>query len=318
MDDVVTSEIPPELANVMPPLTRRPDHDEFWRRTLDETHRVPLEPTRVLRDYPSPFVKVHDITYRGFDRTPIHGLYLVPAFLPQTALPCIVSYHGFGGNCGHPSSFMSWVMMGVAVLSVDCRDQSGRTGNRAFYTNGAMNVVSKGVLDKEEYYYRAVYMDCVKAVDFAAAQPEVDAKRIIIEGGSQGGGLGTAVCALDERPALAMLDVPSHSNIVKRIQGAHGMFSAVTDYLRSRPDHMDKVYETMSYFDTMNMAERIRCRLLASVGLKDTTCPPECYFATYNRITSPKAVRIYPFAGHEGGGTFHHELKLRFLREFLR
>jgi cephalosporin-C deacetylase len=66
------------------------------------------------------------------------------------------------------------------------------------------------------------------------------------------------------------------------------------------------------------MADKIRCKVLACVGLKDNVCPAECYFATYNRITSPKAVRIYPFNGHEGGGAFHHEIKLQFLRENLR
>ena len=51
-------------------------------------------------------------------------------------------------------------------------------------------------------------MDCVKALDFAEGCLEVDPERLVIEGGSQGGALGMAVCALDARPRLGILNVP--------------------------------------------------------------------------------------------------------------
>ena len=74
---------------------------------------------------------------------------------------------------------------------------------------------------------------------------------------------------------------------------------------------------TLSYFDTMNMAETIRCPILASVGGQDIICPPHCYFASYNRIRSEKEICIYPFNGHEGGRSHHLEKKLAFLAGFL-
>lgn len=112
---------------------------------------------------------------------------------------------------------MSYVMLGCAVLAVDCRDQGGETGNSARYSNGTItNVVSKACWDKDEFYYRAVYMDCVKAIDFACAQSEIDPERIIVSGGSQGGALCSAVSALDGRVKLALADVPSNSNLERR------------------------------------------------------------------------------------------------------
>jgi cephalosporin-C deacetylase len=215
-----------------------------------------------------------------------------------------------------PADFMQWITMGMAVLSVDCRDQCGNTGNNASYSSGAtQSVVCKGILDKNEYYYRAVYMDCVKAIDFACRQEVVDANKIIISGGSQGGALGMAVCSLDHRPCLALLDVPSNSNIQRRVEGSFGSFSSVTEYLRKFPQRTEQAFETLSYFDTMNMADRIKCSILASVGLKDNVCPAELYFASFNRIKSKKEIRVYPFNGHEGGGGVHNEIKLRFLRD---
>ena len=307
-----------DLFEYLPPLTRRTDFDAFWGETIARAKSVPLNPERTKYDYPSPYVSVYSIQYNGFDETRIHGWYLVPDFVSKDKLPCLIHYHGFTGSRGNPADFMQWVMMGMAVVSVDCRDQSGLTGNSAQYSDGyTQNVVCKGILNKEEYYFRAVYMDCLKAIDFTCAQSEVDRERIVIEGGSQGGALTMAVCALDPRPYLALADVPSNSNLEKRVEGAHGSFSSVMEYLKLYPQHTEKAFETLSYFDTMNLASRIQCRVLASVGLKDNTCPAKLYFATYNRIAGPKEIRIYPFNGHEGGRGIHNEVKLNYLARYL-
>jgi cephalosporin-C deacetylase len=304
-----------DLYNYLPVLTKKDDFDEFWEKTIQETKAIPLDAERTLIDYPSTYVKVYSISYNGMDDTRINGWYIVPTFVKKDKYPCLIHYHGFTGNRGQPSEFMHWINMGIAVISVDCRDQGGITGNRAASNHGfAHNVASKGVLDKYEYYYRFVYMDCLKAIDFACEQEEVDVTKIVIEGGSQGGGLGMAVSALDDRPVLAMVDVPSSSNLVRRVEGYHGAFSSIAEFLKKHPNQTDLVLDNLSYFDTMNMADRIKCRVLASVGLKDDVCPAQMYFATYNRILGEKEMVIYPFNGHEGGESTQTEVKLAFLK----
>ncbi len=305
-----------EFFNYLPELTRKGDFDEFWKKTIQQTKAVPLRAEKILIDYHSNHIKVYDISYNGMDDTRINGWFIVPTFVKKDKYPCLIHYHGFSGSRGEPSEFMHWIMMGFAVLSVDCRDQGGKTGNCASYTQGfALNNASRGIHSNFEYYYRSVYMDSVKAIDFAIEQEEVDASKIVLEGASQGGALAMAVSALDDRPTLAMVDVPSNSNIVSRIEGYHGAFSSVTEYLKKYPLETDSVMDTLSYFDTMNMADKIKCRVLASVALKDEICPAQMYFATYNRICSEKDIVIYPFNGHEGGGAVHTEVKLGYLKK---
>jgi cephalosporin-C deacetylase len=55
--------------------------------------------------------------------------------------------------------------------------------------------------------------------------------------------------------------------------------------------------------------------VLASVGLKDNICPAKHYYATYNRITAPKEIEVYPFNGHDGCGNVHMQKKLEFLKK---
>ncbi|WP_310829580.1 acetylxylan esterase [Paenibacillus pedocola] len=307
-----------ELFNYKPELTRREDFDQFWEETIAEARAVPLNSSRQKITYPIEQVSVYEISFDGMDTTPVYGWYIVPDFRQKERYPCLIHYHGFNGSRGEPSEFMHWVLMGFAVVSIDCREQGGRTGSRAPSSGGySMNLASKGAHSKYEYYYRYQYMDCMKAIDFACAQPEVDPNRIVVEGGSQGGALTMAMAALDHRPAAALADVPSNSNLVRRIEGEHGAFASVADYLRRHPEELDLVMDELSYFDTMNMAARITCKVLASVALKDETCPPEMYFATYNRIAGEKEINIYPFNAHEGGGAIQTEAKLKSLKQWF-
>lgn len=305
-----------EYESYKPPLTKRDDFEDFWEKTLTLSKSVNLNEKLIECEYPSPYMKVYDLTYQGYDGTPVKGWFLLPLFTTEEKLPCLIHYHGFTGGREYPSQYAPWIIMGMAVIVIDCRLQGGDTGSNIGYPGGLItNVNSLGILDKENYYYRAIYMDCIRAVDFAVSSKYVDSSRIVLHGSSQGGALVMATAALDNRATLAMADVPSNSNIEARIEGEFGSFSCLADYLRRYPERLDEVYKTVSYFDTMNMADKITCPVFASVGLKDNTCPAKCYYATYNRITTEKEIMVYPFNGHDGCYSVHMEKKLEYLKK---
>jgi cephalosporin-C deacetylase len=54
---------------------------------------------------------------------------------------------------------------------------------------------------------------------------------------------------------------------------------------------------------------------LFSVGLVDEVTPASTVFAAYNHYAGPKEIAVYPFNGHEGGGTHHLKAKLSFLHQ---
>ena len=53
--------------------------------------------------------------------------------------------------------------------------------------------------DKDNYYYKSVYMGCVRAIDFLCGLPEFDGKNVVVTGGSQGGALSIVTAGLDKR-----------------------------------------------------------------------------------------------------------------------
>ncbi len=152
--------------------------------------------------------------------------------------------------------------------------------------------------DKNSFYYRGAFMDCVQAVRFMASRPTSDMNNLFAEGSSQGGALSYACAALSDYPFTAIApnvaflgDYPDYfdivgwpGNVAKNNQGT------MTD---------EQMYAFLSYFDTKNLATRISCAVHASSGLKDGTCPPHTNFAPFNNLnTEDKVMIVDPEMGH--------------------
>lgn len=308
-----------ELLSYRPDIHKPEDLDSFWRSQLKMIQNKPLDAVKEKIDFASPYADVYEIAFDGCDSTVIKGWYLVPNFTGKKKMPCLVHYHGFNGDRGVPGDYLNWLMLGMCVVAVDCRGQAGDTADVHTYQTGLVrNVTSQGILNKEDYYFKFLYLDAIRALDFACSLEEVDTSKIIVEGGSQGGALTLAVGCLDERPAALLCDVPSNCEIQKRVEGNYGSFGALFDYIKKYPERADTVFEVLSYFDIVNMADKISCPVYASVGLMDTTCPAKFFMAAYNRIQSEKEVEIYPFNAHEGGNTIHRDRKLMYAAHFLK
>ncbi len=77
---------------------------------------------------------------------------------------------------------------------------------------------------------------------------------------------------------------------------------------------MDAVFRTLSYFDAVNFARRASVPALFSVGLMDPVSPPSTVFAVFNAYAGEKAIEVYPFNAHEGGGAHHLVKQLSWIR----
>lgn len=153
--------------------------------------------------------------------------------------------------------------------------------------------------DKDSYYYRGAFMDCVRAVDFMASRETSDMSHLFAEGSSQGGALCYAAAALSNYPFTAIApnvaflgDYPDYFKIVDWPGStAKANKGTMTD---------EQMYAFLSYFDTKNLATRISCAVLGTSGLQDRTCPPHTNIAPYNIIQNPnKEYHFYPEMQHD-------------------
>ncbi len=160
--------------------------------------------------------------------------------------------------------------------------------------------------DKNGYYYRGAFMDCVQAVRFMATRPTSDMNNLFGEGSSQGGALSYAAAALSDYPFTAIApcvaflgDYPDYFRIV-----SWPASTAKTAWKKYTETHSGlteaDMYTFLSYFDTKNLATRIQCAVIACSGLQDTTCPPHTNTAPFNNLAvTDKVMYYYPELGHQ-------------------
>lgn len=202
-----------ELRTYRPERDEQPDFDAFWTRTLTEAAAHPLDPEFRPHDAAMRLVDTYDVRYSGWGGHRIAGWFLVPAGATDP-LPTVVQYLGYGGGRGMPHDWLPFANAGHAVFVMDTRGQGSDNtpGDTPDPVGGANpqtpGFMTRGVLDPDDYYYRRVITDAVRAVDAATTHPLVDPDRIIVAGSSQGGGITQAVTALRQGLRAAMIDVP--------------------------------------------------------------------------------------------------------------
>ena len=123
-----------------------------------------------------------------------------------------------------------------------------------------------------------------------------------------------AAAHLDGDVAATMPDVPFLADFEHAVRTTPmAPYKEIIDYGAVYPHRVESVFDTLSYLDVVNHAKRIGIPGLYSVGLVDELTPASTVYAAYNHHSGPKEMTVYPFNGHEGGGSRHLQVKLGFL-----
>jgi cephalosporin-C deacetylase len=310
-----------QLQTYLPPRNEPADFDSFWQQTLQEARAFPLGAKFEMIDAGLALIDVYDVTFNGYDGQPIKGWFFKPRSA-SGALSCIVEYIGYGGGRGLPHEWLLWASAGYAHFVMDTRGQGStwRSGDTPDREPDGSNpqfpgFMTRGILDPQTYYYRRVFVDAVRAVEAARLHPAVDPRRVVVTGGSQGGGISLAAAGLVPDLAGAMPDVPflcAYRSALEIVDS--DPYNEIGRYCKTHRTKIETVFNTLSYFDGLNFAARAQCAALFSAGLMDEICPPRTVFAAYNHYAGPKQIRTYEFNHHEGGQAYHDVEKLKFVK----
>jgi cephalosporin-C deacetylase len=309
-----------ELLDYQPEIAAPADFDAFWERTLAEARTHPGAPVlTAVTDTLLTTVDVLDMRFPGWNGEQVAAWLLLPRGAEEP-LPVIVKYLGYSQGRSAPTDHLLPPSAGYAHLVVDSRGQGHDTPDRGegSGTQWVEGFMTRGIESPEHHYYRRLITDCVRAVDAARQLPQVDPARIIVTGGSQGGGLALAVAGLaPELVAAAMPDVPF---LCHYRRGADicdvGPYVELAKYLRwhSR-EQVDTAFATLNYFDGVHFAQRATPPALFSVGLMDPICPPSTVYAAFHRYAGPREMSVWHFADHGGGYGSTPALQLTWLRD---
>lgn len=312
----------PALGSYRSTVEAPQDFDAFWDATLSEARAH--GGAAVFRAATSPLhlVEVFDVTFPGFGGHSIKGWLQLPR-QRQGRLPLVVQYVGYGGGRGMAHEMLHYAVSGFAYFRMDTRGQGsgwslGDTADPVGSAPQVPGMMTKGILDKHDYYYRRVFTDAVRAIDALLVHEAVDPERLAVIGGSQGGGIALAVAGLDRRVQLAAPDVPFLCDFPRAVRiAARDPYGEIARFLAMHRDKVEQVFDTLSYFDGVCFAARATAPALFSAGLMDTVCPPSTVYAACNAYAGEKTIRDYEFNDHEGGGALHEIVRLEWLQQRL-
>ena len=294
---------------------RKPDDiDRFWEEVLAETAKIPLDPEVVLDPLrSSDEIDVYEVFYTSLDRVRIAGWYAVPK-QRDGLLPGLLQVPGYNMEPPVPKV---WARKGYAAFSAAPR---GKLRSNRQFNPGYPGLLTYGMVDRNTYSYRGFYMDACRAVEFLLARDEVDGDRIGVTGHSQGGGLTVSTAALRPEIKAAAAGAPYLCGYMDAIDLTDAYpYREIADYLRMNPDSQQQVEDTLAYFDGINLAHRITCPIIVSVGLQDSTCPPETGYAMFNAIASAdKRMYAYDGHGHDANNHQHTAVIDAFLAKHLK
>jgi cephalosporin-C deacetylase len=318
-----------ELVRYKPERREEKDFDSFWASSLADAQARPLADR--FEPYPCGLdaVEVFNASFAGYGGQRVNAWLILPApslrpSLPcyrGGKLPCMVEYIGYGGGRAYPWDWLFWAAAGYAHFVMDSRGQGstwlpGDTPDEGPAGLAHPGYMTRGIESPENYYYRRIMIDATRAVEAAASHPAIDPDRIAATGGSQGGGLTIAASALSKRVRFLMPDVPflCHYRRATEITDTDP-YGEIQRFIKTHRDAEESAFRTLSYFDGVNFASRIKAPALYSVGLMDTTCPPSTVYAAYNWHAGTKEIKVYTYNNHEGGGTFQSREKLVFAKK---
>ena len=285
---------------------------EFWEGTIKKLAQTEIKssieesPEQSGREFTT-----YQVVLDSFQNRRLRAWYSVPKDPPPTArFPAVLAVPGYGGDKPIPTHL---VLNGFAVLTLYPRGQ-GESIKEWQLESGTK--LTYHLEDKDRFYYRGAYMDCIRGLDFLCSRPEIDPERLGMWSRSQGGGFTLATAALDSRLKVAVAEEPFLCNYPLAVELTSSPYNELRDYLAQNPLQRSEALETLSYFDCLNLVDRIACPTLVDIGMKDQTCPYDTIMPVFERIPGPKALHVYPELTHSPCTDFNAHA-MGWLRRYL-
>lgn len=287
-----------EPEKIQPTVKMPSDFEAFWNAGKADLAKIPLESKMIpMPERSTDAVDVYHVNFRNVGNSRVYGVLTVPK--GGGKYPAILQVPGAGirpyaGDLNKAAKGAIVLQIGIHGIPIDMPQE--------VYTNLAAGALSGypmfNIQDKDTYYYKRVYLGCIRAVDFLVSLPQYDGENLAVQGGSQGGALSIVTAALDSRVKYLVALYPALSDMTGYLNGRAGGWPHIFTGNNLNYYNFPKAIETISYYDVVNFARILKTPGYYSWGFNDDTCPPTSYYSAYNQIKAPKEVFVIPETGH--------------------
>lgn len=287
-----------EAEKIQPTTTMPDDFKAFWEKAMADNAKVPMD----VKMEPMPGrsndkVNVYQVNLQNWKTgMRLYGVLCVPK--KPGKYPAALQVPGAGvrpynGDVKLAEQGVITFQIGIHGIPVNL--------DPMVYENlrwGALdNYPSFNMDNRDNYFYKHVYLGCIRANDFICSLPEFDGTNLMVYGGSQGGALSIITAALDKRVKALSCFYPALCDLNGYASGRAGGWP----HLFNNKDFISKEkIETSRYYDVVNFARLINVPGFYTWGYNDLTCPPTSIYSAYNVINAPKTLFVLKEAGHKG------------------
>jgi cephalosporin-C deacetylase-like acetyl esterase len=281
------------------PIVQLPsDFDAFWDQAKKVLGAIPLDvKMTLLPERCTEKVDVYHVSIQNFpERARVYGILCMPRAPGKH--PAVLRVPGAGirpyfGDIETAEKGIITLQIGIHGVPVNMEQH--------VYDHLAAGPLKDyqvfNLQDKDRYYYKRVYLGCIRAVDFIYSLPQFDGERLAVAGGSQGGALAIVTAGLDSRVKWLAAFYPALCDLTgytaNRAGGWPHMFHP------DNPNHQTKAeMETAAYYDVVNFARKVKVPGFYSWGFNDNVCPPTSMYAAYNQIQAPRQLLLALETGH--------------------
>lgn len=321
--------VEPEMLK---PATKRPKgFDDYWKEQKAKLRELTMNVKSVPVSVTEAGYICSDVEINCIGPKPARGYFAKPANAKPRSLPIVLNLHAAGVKgdwcLSKPSIALNYAKKGNGALAFDLNAHGMLNGQPQEYYNDLENGELKnywetGVENRNEFYFRGMYLRLLRTLDFLCAQPEWDGKRIIVIGESQGGGQALAAAGLDPRVTAAVATVPAMCDFGRELLGEKGGWPNPFGFKKDR----EKMMNAVPYFDDALLLKNTKARLVTEIGLIDYTCPSIGVYAAINQAKGKKITYAVPYRGHhQNQPAFQKEWeetvyqpKMKFIDDFLK
>ncbi|MEO6330550.1 MAG: acetylxylan esterase [Ginsengibacter sp.] len=279
--------------SIKPTVDNPADFAEFWTNAKNDLGKIPLDArVTLLPERCTEKVNVYHVNLQNFPGTSrLYGILCVPKKAGK--YPALLTVPGAGvrpynGNIAMAERGLITFDIGIHGIPVTM-DVSVYNSLGAGALNGYQNF---NLDDRDRFYYKRVYLGCVRANDFIFSLPEFDGTNLAVTGGSQGGALSIVTAGLDPRVKWLAAYYPALCDVTGYLKGRAGGWPHYFDKNNLAFNNKKDKIETCGYYDVVNFARIVKVPGIYSWGYNDDVCPPTSMYAAYNVIPGTKA--LYP------------------------
>ncbi|HEX6890684.1 MAG TPA: acetylxylan esterase [Chryseolinea sp.] len=284
---------------IKPTVPTPADFTQFWDQAKSDLATVPIDAKMtLLPERCTEKVNVYHVNLQNFRvGSRLYGILCVPK--KEGKYPALLKVPGAGVR--PYSGDVAMAEKGIITFEIGIHGIPVNMDPFVYTDLGAGTLYqyyNYNLDNKERYYFKRVYLGCVRANDFLTSLPQFDGVNLAVTGGSQGGALSIITAGLDARVKYLAAFYPALSDMTGYLNGRAGGWPHLFDKNNLPYNNLKEKIETVGYYDVVNFARALKVPGLYSWGFNDETCPPTSMYSAYNVITAPKELVLALETGH--------------------